>query len=144
LIAALTMVGKLVVPVIAVLGAGLLAVALYRGWAPGARIDAGAGARLGALCGFFCFAMAAILQSLKVILFHQAGEIRRILLDGVQQTAARYPDPQYQPTLDFMRTPTGLVFMMVFFLIFAFLAFLVLGTLGGVLGGATLGRREPK
>ena len=142
LIAAVTMVLKLVVPLIAVLGAGVLAVAFLRGWAPGSRISAGAGARLGALCGFLCFGMAAILESLKILLLHQSGEVRRVLFDGIQQTAARYPDPQFQPTWEFMRSPEGLVFMMVFLLIFAFVAFLILGALGGALGGAIFGRRN--
>jgi hypothetical protein len=132
---------KLVVPVIAIVGAGFLAVAFYRREAPGAAMDAKRGARVGALCGFFSFGFVAIFGSLKIILFHQGGEIRQAMLDAIQQAATRYPDPQVQPTLDFMRSPTGLVFMLVFFLIFAFFVFLVLGTLGGVLGGVSLGRR---
>ena len=64
------------------------------------------------------------------------------MLDSLQQASARYTDPQMQPTLDFLRSSGGLVLMMVFLLIFGFLAFLVLGTIGGALGGAVLGRRE--
>jgi len=142
LVAAVAMVLKLVVPVIAVFGAGFLAVAFYRRRAPETAIHAKGGARLGAVCGFLCFAMSTIFESAAVLVLHQGAEIRRIMVDAIQQTAARYPDPQFQQTLDFMRSPGGMVFMMVFFLIFALAAFLVLGTLGGALGGAVFGRRD--
>ena len=142
LVAAVAMVFKLVVPVIAVFGAGFLAVAFYRRRAPETAIHAKVGARLGAVCGFFCFTMTTILETTAVLVLHQGGEIRRIMVDAIQQTAARYSDPQFQQTLDFLRSPGGMVFMMVFFLIFALAAFLVLGMLGGALGGAVFGRRD--
>jgi hypothetical protein len=142
LIAAVAMVLKLVVPLIAVVGAGFLAVSLYRRQSPEVPISAGAGARLGALCGLFCSAITTILGSLRVLILHEAGEIRSAMLDAVQHTATVYSDPQFQQTLDFLRTPTGMVFMMVCMLIFMFLIFLLLATLGGALGGVTLGRRN--
>lgn len=142
LIAAVAMVLKLVAPLIAVIGAGFLAVAFYRRNSPGVMVRAGAGARLGALCGAFCSAMTAVLGSMRVAFLHEGDQIRRVLLEAVQQTAARYPDPQFQPTLDFMRSSGGMVFMMAVLLVFALLAFLLLGTLGGALGGVVLGQRE--
>jgi hypothetical protein len=142
LIAAVTMVLELVVPLIAILGAGFLAVAFYRRGTPSAAMDAKGGARMGALCGFFTFGFTAILGSIKVILLHMGGEIRQKMLDIVQQTAARYPDPQAQPTWDFFRSPAGLVFLLVMLLVFSFFVFLVLGILGGTLGGVALGRRD--
>lgn len=142
IIAAVTMVLQLVVPLIAILGASFLAVAFYRRSAPTAAIDAKAGVRLGALCGFFCFGFTAILGSMRVVVLHQGGELRQKMLDVVQQAAARYPDPQAQPTWDFMRSPAGLVFLMVMLLVFSFIVFLVLGIVGGALGGAALGRRD--
>jgi zinc-ribbon domain len=142
LIASVVMVLKLVVPLIAVFGAGFLAVSLYRRRAPEAAIHARSGARLGAICGFFCFGITTVMESVAAILLHKGDEIRRIILEGVQQAAVRYPDPQMQPTLDFLRSPAGLVFMLVFLLFFAFLVALILGSLGGALGGAALGRRD--
>jgi hypothetical protein len=140
--AAVVMVLKLVVPVIAVFGAGFLAVSLYRRRAPEHTIQAKAGARIGAVCGLFCFGFATVLGSLRIAVLHEGGEVRQTLLEGVQQAAARYPDPQMQPTLEFLRSPAGLVMMMVFLLIFTLLFFLILGSLGGMLGGATLGRGD--
>ena len=141
LIAAVAMVLKLMVPLIAGLGAGFLAVAFYRQRNPLIAIRPGTGARLGALCGLFCSGMTAILEAFRVLVFRETDEIRRSMLDAIQQQATRYSDPQYQAGLDFMRSPAGLIFMMVCLLFFAFLLFLVLGTLGGALGGAILGRR---
>lgn len=141
LIAALAMVLKLMVPVIAALGAGFLAVAFYRRRNPDVLMSAGAGARLGALCGVFCFAMTAVFEALAVAILNKGDEIRRTMLDAIQQTAARYPDPQFQAGLDFMRSPAGLVFMMICALFFGFLLFLLLGTAGGALGGVAFGRR---
>lgn len=141
-VASVTMVLKLMVPIIAVAGAGFFAVALYRRNCPAALMGAGFGARIGALCGLFCSGMTAVLAALRVVILHETDEIRRTMLDSLQQAAARYSDPQMQPTLEFLRSPGGLVLMMVFLLIFGFLTFLVLGTLGGALGGSVLGRRD--
>lgn len=144
LIAAIAMVLKLVVPLIAVVGGGFLAVTLYRRQNPEAAIGAGAGARLGALCGVFCFAITTILGSLRVLILHEAGAIRTAMLDAVQHSATIYSDPQFQQTLDFFRSQTGMVLMMASLLVFMFLIFLLLATLGGALGGATLNRRNPR
>jgi hypothetical protein len=142
LIAAVAMVLKLVVPLIAVVGAGFLAVGLYRRRSPEVGIGAGTGARLGALCGLFCFVLTTVLGALRVIILHEGGEILGAMRDALQQTAKAYSDPQFQQTLDFFRSPTGMVFMMVGMLIFLFLIFLLLATLGGAIGGATLSRRN--
>jgi hypothetical protein len=142
LIAALAMVLKLMIPVIAVLGAGFLGVVFYRRRLPGIAVRAMAGARLGALSSLFCFGIATTLEAVAIVVLRKGDEVRHVLLDAIQQTAARYPDPQFQTGLDFMRSPSGLVFMLVFMLIFALLTCLLLGTAGGALGGAILGRND--
>lgn len=141
-VASVAMVLKLMVPIVAVVGAGFFAVAFYRRNCPAAMLGAGFGARIGALCGLFCSGMTAALAALRVVVLHETDEIRHTMLDSLQQAAVRYSDPQMQPTLEFLRSPGGLLFMMAFFLILGFLAFLLLGTLGGALGGAILGRRD--
>jgi hypothetical protein len=142
LVASVAMVLKLMAPLIAVVGAGFFAVAFYRRNAPGVLVGPGAGARLGALCGLFCAAMTAVLAALRVAALREEVVIRRLMLDAVQQTAARYSDPQFQATLDFLRSPAGLVFMMAFLLILGLLTFLFLGVVGGALGGVVLGHRD--
>jgi hypothetical protein len=142
LIAAVGMVCKLVVPVIAVIGAGFLAVAIYRRNNPTAVLRAGIGARLGALCGLFCSAMTAVLGALRVLALREGGEIRKTMLDVVQQSASRYSDPQSQSALEFLRSPAGLALFMIVLLIFGCLMFILMGTVGGALGAAVLGRRD--
>jgi len=142
LIAALGMVFQLIVPVIAALGAGFLAVALYRRRNPEIPIHARTGARLGAICGFFCFGITSILATLRVAILHEGGKIRATLLDVVQQQSARYNDPQFQATLDFFRSSAGLLVMFVFSLLVGLVIFILLGMLGGALGGAGLSRRD--
>jgi hypothetical protein len=141
-IASVAMVLKLMAPLIAVVGAGFFAVAFYRRNSPGIMVRAGAGARLGALCGLFSSAMTAALGALRLVVLHEGEEIRKFLLDMIQQTAARYPDPQHQADLELLRSPTGLVVLMIFLLIAGLVMFLILGALGGALGGAILSRRD--
>jgi hypothetical protein len=142
LVASVAMVLKLIAPLIAVVGAGFFAVSLYRRSSLSDAIRPGSGARLGALCGLLSFGMTAVLEGLKLVILQQGEEIRKYMLDAIQQSAVRLQDPQYQPTLDFMRSPAGLVMMTVFFAIAVLLMFLLLGTVGGALGGALLGRRN--
>jgi len=142
LIAAVGMVCKLVVPVIAVIGAGFLAVSIYRRNNPAALLRAGTGARLGALCGLFCSAMTAVLGALRVLALREGGEIRKAMLDVIRQSASRYSDPQSQSALELLRSPTGLVLFMMVLLIFGCLMFILMGTIGGALGAAVLGRRN--
>jgi len=142
LIAALGMVTSLINPIVASIGAGFLAVALYRRRNPEIVIHARRGARLGAICGFFCFGMTAILGAVRVAILHEGDKIRATLLDAVQQQSVRYNDPQYQPTLDFLRSPAGLLAILVFWLIAGLIIFILLGMLGGALGGAGLSRRN--
>jgi hypothetical protein len=142
LIASVVMVLRLVVPLIAVFGAGFLAVSFYRRRAPEAAIHARSGARLGAICGFLSFGITTVMESVAAIVLHRGEEIRQTILQGIQQAAVRYPDPQMQPTIEFLRSPAGLVLMLIFLLFFAFVVSLLLGSLGGALGGAALGRRD--
>ena len=117
-------------------------VALYRRRNPEIAVSARTGARLGAICGFFCAGMTAILGALRVAILHEGGKIRTVLLDALQQQSSRYPDADFQASLDFFRSPTGLVLMLVFFFIAALIILILLGMLGGALGGASLGRRD--
>ena len=141
LIACLAMSLKLVAPLIAIVGAGFFSVSLYRRTS-GNMIGPGPGARLGAVCGLLCFGMTALVEGLKVVVLNQGDEIRKFMLETMQQTATRLQDPQYQPTLEFMRSPAVLIMMTVFLGIAVLLMFLLLGTLGGTVGGAIPGRRN--
>jgi disulfide bond formation protein DsbB len=141
LIAAVVMSTGLVALPLAVLGAGFLAVAFYLRRIPGTVVSAKEGARLGGISGLLCFGMWAVLEALAVAVFHKGPEIRKVMLDAVEQTASRYSDPQVQASLDFMRSPAGLTVMMIGTLIVAFFACVILASIGGALAGAFFGRR---
>lgn len=141
LIAAVVMSTGLVALPVAVLGAGFLAVAFYLRRIPGTAVSAKEGARLGALSGLLCFGMWAILEALAVAVLHKGPEIRKAMLDAVEQQAARYSEPQFQASVEFMRSPAGLTVMMIGTLILAFLACVILASIGGALAGAFFGRR---
>jgi hypothetical protein len=128
-------------PFAAALGTGFLAVAFSRR-GPGTVIRAGAGARLGALGGLLLFGVLTVIQTLAVALLHKGAEMRGEMMDKVQQAAARYPGPEVQPFLDFVKSPGGFAFMMVASVIFGLVAFVVLGGCGGALGAALFGRRD--
>ncbi len=138
-IAAVLMALGLMVPFLAVVGAGFLAVGFYRRRNPGVSIRAGAGARLGAASGLLCYGMSAVLEAL-VAIFHKGAVLRDKMLEAIQQAASRTTDPQAVAMLDYLKSPAGMALMMVFVLIFAFIAFVVLSSLGGALGGVLLGR----
>jgi hypothetical protein len=131
-------------PLVTTVGAGGLAVVFYRQRNPLAPIRPGIGAQLGALAGVLGFGMAMVLSAFVVAALHKAPDIRKVLLESVQQSAARYSDPQYQAALDLMRSPAGLVAMMVFALILGFFLCVVFSSLGGALTAALLARRDPR
>lgn len=129
-------------PFVAMLSVGFLAVVFYRQRRPGTAIRAGVGARLGVLSGLLWFAISSILGTLVVIFLHKGPEIRHELTARIDQAASRTSDPQTLAVFDRLKTPGGLELLMVFGLVFAFLASLVLAGLGGALGGTLLGRRD--
>jgi hypothetical protein len=141
-IAAAGMVLKLVVPLIAAIGAGFLAVALYRRQNLAADMSARVGVRVGALCGVFTTCLSAIFATIRVAILGEGGAIRKILLDAVEQQAGRYSDPQFQPTLDFMRSNAGLAFMLLFLGLFGLILFVILGLIGGAIGGVSFRSRD--
>ena len=129
-------------PFVAMLSVGFLAVVFYRQRQPGTAIRAGMGARLGAFSGLLWFGISFILQGLGILALRKGPELREEMLNKIQQTAASANDPQVQAFFDYFKTPAGLAVMIVMGLIFAFLAALALGALGGALGGTLFGRRD--
>lgn len=127
-------------PFVAALGAGVLAVTFSLRRNLGG-IAPSAGAKIGAVSGVALFAISAIFETLAVALLHKGAEVRGEMLEKVQQAAARYPGPEVQPFIDFVKTPNGFTVMLVASLVFGLIAFVVLGSLGGMVGAAIFGRR---
>jgi hypothetical protein len=129
-------------PFVAMLSVGFLAVIFYRQRRREITLKATAGAGLGALAGLLWFAMSSVIEALVVIFFHKGPELRNELMVRIQQAAAQTSDPQVLAIFERLKTEGGLEVLMVTGLIFAFLAAIVLGGLGGALGGVILGRRD--
>jgi hypothetical protein len=129
-------------PFVAMISVGFLAVVFYRQRGPGIKLKAASGAALGALAGLLWFAISSIFETSIVLFLHKGPELRTALITKIQEAAAQTSDPQVLTIFDRFKTPGGLEFLMVMGLIFAFLASIVLGGLGGALGAAVLGRRD--
>jgi hypothetical protein len=129
-------------PFVAMFSVGLLAVVFYRQSQRGIMIKTSSGAALGALGGLLWFAMSSIFEALVVIFLHKGPELRNELLAKIQQAASQTSDPQVVAVFERFKSQGGLEFLMLMGLVFAFLASIVLGSLGGALGGAILGRRD--
>jgi zinc-ribbon domain len=128
-------------PFVAALGVGFLAVMFSQRHNPGPAIRPAAAARLGAFSGLLLFGASTILETLVVVVLHKGAEIRGEMMDKVQQAAARYPGPQVEPFLEFVKSPGGFAFMMIASLAFGLVAFLILGGIGGAISAALGGRR---
>jgi len=129
-------------PFVAMLSVGFLAVVFYRQRRREITVKATAGAGLGALAGLLWFAMSSVIEALVVIFLHKGPELRNELMVRIQQAAAQTNDPQVLAIFERLKTEGGLEVLMVMGLIFAFLAAIVLGSVGGALGGVILGRRD--
>ena len=124
------------------LAAGFLSVLFYRRRVFHANLTSGLGMRLGALSGLFGFGIFAAFSALETAIFRSGGELRAALVLAVEQAASRNADPQAQQMLQYLKTPQGLAVVMVLGLIVTFFLFLILSSLGGVLGAVTLRRKE--
>lgn len=130
-------------PFVAMFSVGFLAVIFYRQRHREAVIKATAGGGLGAFAGLLWFAMSSVLEALLVIFLHKGPELRNELIVRIQQAASQTSDPQVLSLFQRLKTEGGLEVLMLTGLLFAFFAAIVLGGLGGALGGAILGRRDP-
>src|SRR5262249_4108830 len=106
---------------------------------PAAEITGGVGACVGIIGGTVSFAIFAIVE---VALFRSDGRLRAALLEAVQQSLARTPDPKVQEIFAYFKTPEGLSVVMGIGLVLMFLTFLVVSAAGGALGAALLRRKE--
>ena len=124
------------------LASGALAVMFYRRRNPVANVTPAMGARLGALSGTLGFGIFAIFTAAEMLIFRSGGQLRDALLQAIQQSAARSSDPQAQQILEYLKSPQGLLLMMVLGLVVMGLAFLIFSSLGGALAAALLRRKD--
>jgi hypothetical protein len=142
LISAFVMALRMTVPLLAGLGAGVLAVILYHRRNPAWSVNARSGAQVGALSGLLFFGISAVLKSLEVAVFHGGVQVRQTILEALQQAASRSTDPEVQAALDRFKTPEGMAAMIILFLVVLFLFSVFVSSLAGAMTGAFLGRRN--
>lgn len=143
LLAAALIIIPIGIPVgLAILVAGFLSVLFYRRKTPTLTLTLGVGARLGALSGIVGYVASMAFLAVGTSAFRAGGEVHKKLLTVLAEHApAPGSDPQLQQMLDFYKTSQGFTVMMIIGLVMAFAAFLLLASLGGVIGAALLRRK---
>jgi hypothetical protein len=142
LVSILVMTLRLMVPPLAMLAAGCLAVILYQRRNPTRRVDARCGAQLGAVTALFCSGVLAIVSAIVLAVLQSSGEIRQQVIDALQQVASRSNDPQMQATLDLLKKPEGLAAKLILAMVGFLLISVAAGSLAGALTGAFISRRK--
>jgi len=127
---------------VAMPGVGFLAVVFYRQSIPGLRIKPSTGAGVGAVGGAIWFVLSSILGMVVVMIEHKGDEIRNQLIDRINQAAAQTSDPQAVAMFNQLKSPGGIIVMIVIGVVLAFLLATIVGSLGGALGAVIFGRRD--
>jgi ABC-type transport system involved in cytochrome bd biosynthesis fused ATPase/permease subunit len=122
---------------------GSLSVVFYRRRIPTANITPWMGARLGMATGVLGSAILAVLLAIRTTLSHGWDSVREELVAGIEQAAARNPDPQTRQVVEFLKSPQGIVLLLTMALIIILAFFIIFSGLGGALGAA-LFRRKPR
>jgi hypothetical protein len=125
------------------LGAGGLAVRFYRRRRP-APVNSGMGARLGVVTGLLGFLFYGVPQALRLAFFHLWGSVRDAVQKAMEQSAAQSSDPRAQELVRSLMSPGGLAAFFTVLVVLFLVAFLVLSSLGGVVGASVWGsKRSP-
>jgi len=121
---------------------GFLCVLFYKRRSAGREPSVSTGFWLGALSGVFGFAIFALLTAAGVLASHGESELRGLVIQAVRQAQARSADPQARQMMDYFATPQGLVFMMIFGIIFTGVIFVLLSGIGGAVSAAMFRRKD--
>jgi hypothetical protein len=132
---------RLIPPLLALFGSGIVAVTFYNRRNPGPKLNARSGAQLGAAAGLIFSAISAVFFAIFVAVYQAGGDIRRDLMDQLQQFASRSNDPQVQATLDLIKTPEGISKVIAGMLGF-FVISIVAASIAGALTGFFFARRH--
>jgi ABC-type sugar transport system permease subunit len=121
---------------------GAFAVVFYRRRRHASWIPAGVGARLGVLAGAIGFLPFALVVALEFLFMSRTGMMREIF----SRVSTSNPDPEVQQRMQqmvaWLQTPQGAAIAVVGALVFCFVGFVVLGTLGGAIWANMTGKRE--
>lgn len=133
---------RLMVPPLATLGAGCLAVILYQRRNPAQRINARSGAQLGAATGLLSSAVLAAFLAIFLAVLQSGGQVRQEMIEAMQQVVSRTHDSQAQAFLDLLNKPEGLAVKLMLGMVGVFVVSIAAGSLAGALTGAFISRRN--
>jgi hypothetical protein len=127
---------------VAMLGAGFLAVVFYRQRRPGIAIKASTGARLGTISGLLCFFITASMVALIVMVPDLRVKMQEQLIENGQTWLQAHPNYSWlQAGFEELKTTDGFLVSLAGTGIFLFVFSMALGSLGGVLAAAIFGGR---
>jgi hypothetical protein len=142
LVGALLMFTPLGVFGLSMLLAGGMSVFLYRRINPWANVTAGTGAKLGVASGFFGSIIFGWVAAMLVLIFHAGAQVRSVVIQALDQSAARNSDPEAQQVFEYLKTPQGLAAAGIFLAVFLLIFFVMLAGAGGAIGAVMARRRE--
>jgi hypothetical protein len=123
-------------------GGGALAVMFYQRRQNAPVVTRGMGLRLGLLAGVFGFFIYAVLEALRIVVFHLGGVISSAMKQGMERAASQNPDPHAQQALQWLMSPPGMAVVATLFTAAYFIGFIVFATFGGALGASIWGQRR--
>lgn len=135
-----TIIGNPLAVIIIIPAGGWFAVYLYGRGQSGRPVNAGIGARIGAVTGLFAYALYALIMA--VVMVFQRNRLLEEVRNAMRQAAAQNPNPQAQQVVEKMMTPEGIAILVTISAIFLFFIFLVLCSIGGAIGGS-LAKKNP-
>ncbi len=122
---------------------GILCVNLYRWREPGSQLTNWMGARLGAMSGAFGFALFIVFAAVAASLPGGGAKLQEALKQSVDLAAKRSSDPVVaQQMLQMFSSPEGLAALMLIGLAVTFVGFVILSSLGGIMGAFFVRRRQ--
>jgi hypothetical protein len=122
------------------LGAGAVAVTLYRRQVPDTLITPGMGMKIGALAGAFGFMVNAVVTTASFVMLRSSGNFRSAMQEQMQKQMSSNPDPKVQEMmqrmLDWVGTPQGAATLIVIVLVVMAVLFVLITAAGGALGAS--------
>lgn len=122
-------------PLLWLIASGVLAVWLYRR-RTGESLTVRAGVRMGWITGVFCFAIATVFFTISVLTIARSGGLAAFYRE--QLSARGAGDANIEQFIEVLQNPLGLGTVLLLSLIFVFVFFTLLPTLGGALGAKLL------
>jgi hypothetical protein len=99
------------------------------------------GARLGAISGGMAWLFLTLITTIGALAFRTGDQIRQLIFQSMEQAAARNPTVQAQELMQYVKTQDGFAVMLALILFMTLFFFVVLSTLGGMLGSTLFSRR---